>query len=350
MGARHASDANPIDPRAAQQALRMRTILLAFVLSILLLGLKIITYRMTHSSAVLSDALESIINVVAGAFAAISIWVAAKPPDPNHPYGHGKIEYFSAGFEGALIVLAAAGIFYTGIRQIVSPRELPNLSEGALLLIAATIANAIMAMILVRTGKRTDSIALIADGKHLFTDVFTSLGVVAGLMMVRFTGWLWMDGAVACLVGVHILIAGSRLVIESSTRLMDASDPRLLDRITELLNQHRRPDWIDVHQLRAWRAGSLIHVDLHLVLPGDVALREAHHEAKAMENLLIEAFHHNISVLIHMDPCDVCQCPQCMRSDCHNREKPPVRQVQWSRDVLTRKTADKTPKGIKKED
>jgi cation diffusion facilitator family transporter len=346
MGMQHASDANPLNPQAAQR-LRMRTILLAFVLSLLLLGLKFFTYRMTHSSAVLSDALESIINVVAGAFAALSIWVAAKPPDPNHPYGHGKIEYFSAGFEGALIVLAAAGIFYAGIRQLWFPKALPNLREGVLLLVAATMANGLMAMVLIRIGKRTDSIALIADGRHLFTDVFTSLGVVAGLIMVRYTGWLWMDGAVACVVGVHILIAGTRLVIESSTRLMDASDPRLLDRITALLNQHRRPDWIDIHQLRAWRAGSLIHVDLHLVLPGDVALREAHHEAKALERLLLEDFQ-NISVLIHMDPCDPCQCPQCIRTDCRTRERPPTSQSEWSRDILTRRAAEVSSERTKK--
>ncbi len=346
MGERHSPGAPPTDPQAAQQRLRMRTILLSFGLSLILLGVKFFTYRMTHSSAVLSDALESIINVVAGAFAALSIWVAAKPPDPNHPYGHGKIEYFSAGFEGALIILAAAGIFYTGIRQVSHPRMLPNLQEGALLLVFATFANALMAMALIRIGKRTESLALIADGKHLFTDVYTSVGVIAGLALVRLTGWLWADGAVACVLGVHILIAGSRLVIESSTRLMDATDPRLLDQITQLLRQHRRPDWVDIHQLRAWRAGSLIHVDLHLVLPCEVALIDAHGEAKALERLLIDAFK-NISVLIHMDPCSIHECPQCRRPDCQARDRRPNQLAEWDRDRLTRsvtyKAAHKKP-------
>ncbi len=337
----HSRIAEPAAPQALQQRLRMRTILFSFGLSIVLLGLKFYTYRITHSSAVLSDALESIINVAAGAFAALSVWVAAKPPDPNHPYGHGKIEYFSAGFEGALIMLAAGGIFYAGIQQILLPRPLPRLQEGALLLFTATFANASMGAALIRIGRRTQSLALIADGKHLFTDVYSSLGVIAGLLVVRLTGWLWADGAVACLLGLHILVAGSRLVIESSTRLMDATDPLLLDQITQLLKQHRRPAWIDIHQLRAWRAGNLIHVDLHLVLPGDAPLMEAHQEAKVLEGLLTDAFQ-NISVLIHMDPCGVHECPHCSRPDCLIRKHNASREDEWNRDRLTRSMAGKS--------
>jgi cation diffusion facilitator family transporter len=333
-----ATPATRPDPQTAHRQ-RMLTILFSFGLGVVLLGMKFFTYRMTHSSAVLSDALESIINVAASAFAAVSVWVAAKPPDPDHPYGHGKIEYFSAGFEGALIVLAAVGIFYTGLRQIWQPRELPNLQQGILLLFVAIAANAAMAIILIRIGKRTDSIALIADGRHLFTDVYSSLGVIAGLILVRWTGWLRADGIVACLLGVHILIAGSRLVYESSTRLMDASDPYLLDRIIALLRSHRRPEWIDIHQLRATRAGILIHVDLHLVLHGDISLREAHHAAKAVEKLLVEAFYKNISVLVHMDPCEIIDCPQCVRKSCPERAAQPTPLPEWTREHLTRNAA-----------
>ena len=226
--ARQSAGSTPEDPR---QKLRIRMILISFAVSVALMGLKFLVYYLTHSSAVLSDALESIINVVASGFATISIWMAAKPPDRDHPYGHGKIEYFSAGFEGALIVCAALGIFYTGIKHLLDPHPLPHLEEGLGLLIGATLINALLGIGLLRVGRSTDSFTLIADGKHIITDVFTSGGVVVGLLLVYLSGWLWLDGLIACLVGINILVTGGQLVRQSFARLMDASDPQLLDRI-----------------------------------------------------------------------------------------------------------------------
>ena len=166
-------------------------ILLSLAVSTALMAAKFLTYHLTLSSAVLSDALESIINVVAGAFAFLSVWMSAKPPDPEHPYGHGKIEYFSAGFEGALIIVAAVGIFYSGIQHLKHPRVLPNLEEGLIILIAATAVNLLLGICLMRVGRRTDSITLISDGKHILTDVYTSGGVLLGLVLVFWTGRLW---------------------------------------------------------------------------------------------------------------------------------------------------------------
>jgi cation diffusion facilitator family transporter len=321
---------------AARQKLRMRMIQLSLMISLVLMGAKFITYQLTHSSAVLSDALESIINLVAGAFAVLSVWMAAKPPDPEHPYGHGKIEYFSAGFEGALIVCAAVGIFYTGIRDLFSPHPLPHLEQGLMILAGATAVNLLLAMGLLRVGRSTESITLTADGKHILTDVYTSGGVLVGLALVYWTGWLWLDGLVACLVGINILITGGRLVRQSFARLMDASDPVLLDHITHLLEQHRRKEWIDIHQLRAWRAGNLIHIDLHLVLPQTMAMDQAHQEAKAVETLLIECFKGKVSVLVHMDPCDVRLCPVCHQVTCQWRTQQFGPTIKWQRTHLTR--------------
>ncbi len=336
---------SPDNQTNGQQRLRMKAIILSFFVGLLLMGLKFLTYRITSSSAVLSDALESIINVVASAFAALSIWMAAKPPDPEHPYGHGKIEYFSAGFEGALIIAAAAGIFYTGVQQVLHPHPLPYLQKGAIILLFTTIANLLLGLFLVGIGQRTDSIALVADGKHVMTDVYTSIGVVLGLGLVYVSGLVWLDGAVACLVGLNILITGGRLVHQSYTRLMDASDPDLLDRITQLLHQYRRPDWIDIHQLRAWRAGSLIHIDLHLVLPLDVPLHEAHHEARKLERMLIDQLQGNASVLVHMDPCETENCPICNRPDCHSREHRQTANAAWDRERLTQYRAENETDG-----
>ncbi len=320
----------------AQQKLRMQMIVLSLAVSIALMGAKFLTYHLTHSSAVLSDALESIINVAAGAFATLSVWMSAKPPDTEHPYGHGKIEYFSAGFEGALIIVAAAGIFYTGIRHLLHPHDLPNLEKGLAILFAATVVNLLLGIALLRVGRQTDSIALTADGQHILTDVYTSGGVLVGLVLVSFTGRLWLDGAVACLVGINILITGGQLVRQSFARLMDASDPLLLDKIAQILEQHRRPTWIDIHQLRAWRAGNLIHIDLHLVLPKDLSMDSGHGEAKAVELLLVNHFEGNASVLVHMDPCDQNQCPVCRQNSCQWRNRSLDTRKPWKRDHLIR--------------
>lgn len=336
----------PIDPtpenqhEAAQQRLRMRMIQLSFLVSVVLMGFKFLTYYLTQSSAVLSDALESIINVAASAFAMQSVWLAAKPPDPEHPYGHGKIEYFSAGFEGALIVCAAMGIFYTGIRHLISPQALPNLGEGLVILGGTTLVNLFLGIGLLRVGRRTDSLTLVADGKHIITDVYTSAGVVIGLALVFWTGWLWLDGIIACLVGLNILITGGRLVHQSFARLMDASDPQLLDRIAEVLEANRRDEWIDIHQLRAWRAGNLTHIDLHLVLPKTLSIDAAHEQATAVESLLIKDFNGKASVLVHMDPCDERFCPICHQKNCQWHSQKVSEKVKWQRAQLTRSLAE----------
>jgi cation diffusion facilitator family transporter len=319
-----------------QQKQRMRMILISFTVSVVLMGLKFLTYYLTHSSAVLSDALESIINVAASAFATISIWMSAKPPDRDHPYGHGKIEYFSAGFEGALIMCAAVGIFYTGIKHLLSPQDLPHLEEGLAILLGATVVNLLLALGLLRVGDRTNSVTLVADGKHIITDVYTSGAVVVGLALVYWTGWLWLDGMVACLVGFNILVTGGNLVRQSFARLMDASNPQLLNRIADILENHRKPEWIDIHQLRAWQAGNLAHIDLHLVLPKDLTMEEAHAQAIAVENLLIDEFEGNAGVLVHMDPCDARLCPVCRQDTCKWRKRPTAPQKHWNRQYLIR--------------
>ena len=324
------------------QKQRMRAIVLSFVISASLMALKFLTYRLTHSSAVLSDALESIINVAASGFAIVSVWLAAKPPDPEHPYGHGKIEYFSAGFEGALIIVAAAGIFWTGIKHLIKPHALPHIEQGLVILCIATTANLLLGLYLLRVGKRTESVTLVADGKHIITDVYTSAGVLIGLALVYITGWLWMDGLVACLVGINILITGSQLVRQSFSRLMDASDTRLLDRIAHHLEKHRKPEWIDIHKLRAWQAGNLIHVDLHLVLPQELPMEAAHHEARAIEQLLANEFYGNASALIHMDPCNPRYCPICTQETCQWRSQNTDRTEHWNSEYLAQSRSDRS--------
>ncbi len=316
---------------------RIIAITAAILTGALVMAAKFYIYRTTLSTAILADALESVINVAASAFALGSILLAAVPPDKNHPYGHGKIEYFSAGFEGALIILAAVLIFKTALPRIFESTHIHNLEEGLWLLIVTSVVNMILGLWLIRSGEKTRSLALVADGKHVITDVYTSAGVIVGLFMVNVTGWYWMDGVVACFVGVNILYTGGVLVQQSFKGLMNASEPKLLQEITDILNKNRRDIWIDVHQLRAWSSGNLVHIDFHLILPRNMLLEEAHKESKDLENLIIRQFKGEANVLIHMDPCIDADCPICANFICGKRSSSLEGRIAWSVESVTMK-------------
>lgn len=319
---------------------RIIAVSLSLFIGTALMLAKFYVYWLTNSSAILSDALESIINVVASGFALGSVVLSAKPPDPTHPYGHGKIEYFSAGFEGALIIFAAFGIFWTAWPQLLRPHELPHLGIGLLLLLGTSVVNLALALGLVHTGKRTNSLVLVADGKHIMTDVYTSAGVLLGLLLVQQSGWYWVDGGIACLVGINILVVGAKLVKGSFSGLMHASDPALLEEISELIASHRKPDWIEVHRLRAWRAGTRIHADLHLILPRDMTLEAAHDEASLLQDILNTHLGGTMEAVIHAEPCIDQECPICGYDPCRLRQEPMRQQNLWHRDLLTSPSED----------
>jgi len=317
------------------QRLRLRAIIASLVIGLGLMAAKFYAYWLTGSAAILSDALESIINVVAAAFATGSIIFAARRPDATHPYGHGKIEYFSAGFEGALIILAALGIFRQAWPQLLHPHALPRLERGLVILVAVSLVNLLLGLGLVLAGKRTRSLTLVADGKHILTDVYTTVGVLLGLGLVLATGWYWLDGAVACLVGVNILVTGAILLRQSFIGLMDTSEPDLLQEISALLSRHRKAVWIDVHRLRARRAGNRVLLDFHLILPRDFTLAESHREVKDLERLIQDHFGGLADVLIHVDPCVEPECPVCGHEPCRLRLDQTRQQKLWRREALT---------------
>jgi cation diffusion facilitator family transporter len=322
-------------PEKDRQKTRLFAIACSFVVGAAIMALKFYVYRLTQSSAVLSDALESIINVVASAFALFSIIMAARPPDRSHPYGHGKIEYFSAGFEGALIIIAAFGIFRIGVQHLLYPRTLPNLQMGLWILSGVTFINLILGIGLKRVGEKTDSLTLVADGKHVLTDVYSSAGVLAGLLLVHLSGLNRLDGLVACIVGINILVTGAGLVRTSFAGLMDASDPDLLKQVSALILEHRKEIWIDVHELRAWRSGNRLHIDLHLILPCNLSLDAAHREAKLLEKVIVSYFGGKASVLIHMDPCEDPDCVICSRYSCGLRSHKQTAEIPWTWKTLT---------------
>lgn len=315
--------------------LRILLALLSVVVGLLLLAAKFYAFHLTRSSAILSDALESIVNVAAAALALLSVYIATRPADQCHPYGHGKIEYFSAGFEGALIILAAIGIFRVGFDRLVHPAPIQRLETGMWIVFAAAAVNGILGAVLLRAGKRTRSPALEADGRHLMTDVVSSAAVLLGLLLAGWKHLYWMDGAVAVGVGIHILVSGCRLILQSFRGLMDTSDPDLMKRISELIVRNRRSAWIDIHRLRAWRSGAEIHIDLHLILPKDMRLEEAHAEAQFLEQLLFDHIDGTTGVLVHIDPCRPGDCPICGKPSCTCRKADHVADHIWDIDGMT---------------
>lgn len=321
--------------RSPRMSRPLQAMLAALVVGFLLMAVKFFAFWITGSTAILSDALESIINVVAATMASGSLILSAKPPDASHPYGHGKIEYFSAGFEGALIALAALGILKTGIDQITNPRPLPHLYIGLILLAAAGLVNLVVAVMLIRVGTRARSLVLVADGKHLLTDVYSSVGVLAGLALVALTGRYWLDGAVACVTGAYIVVAGIKLIRQSFLGLMDTADTGLLEEICEVLVKNRKEVWIDVHRLRAWKSGNRVHLDFHLILPGDLPLEEGHREVKDLEQIFSNHFKGLADVLIHLDPCTDAECPVCANDPCDLRLKPAAEKRVWQLETLT---------------
>jgi cation diffusion facilitator family transporter len=307
----------------------VRAARLSLAVAVVLLAVKTGAWLLTGSAAILSDALESIINVAAAAFAVVSVSVSETPPDARHPYGHGNIEYYAAWFEGMLIIAAAGLIFWESWDKIFHPAPMPHLGAGIALLVGAGLANLWLGLRLLRQGRRSGSLTLVADGQHVLTDVSTSAGVFVGLGLVLATGWLWLDGLVACLVGVNIAWTGVGLVRRSVAGFMNESDPALLREICALLGQNRHASWIDLHRLRAWRSGRRVHVDFHLILPAGLTLAEAHVQVDAVENLLRGRFGADADILIHADPCDERRCPVCDVDPCHGRQAPTTAAPLW---------------------
>jgi len=246
--------------------IRLRAGLISLVVSALLLGAKYEAYRLTGSTAILSDALESIVNVVAAVFALGGLVFAGRPADRNHPYGHGKIEFFSAAFEGGLIAFAAVLIIYEVAQSLIRGVEVRQLEAGLGIVLAAGVVNLLLGKFLVRTGRRHSSLTLVADGQHVLSDFWTSIGIVAGLILVRVTGLAWLDPVVAALVALNLMWTGVRLVRHAAGGLLDEEDTALLGRLLEVLQQHVGQGVIRVHHLRAIRAGRFHHVDAHLVM------------------------------------------------------------------------------------
>ena len=299
------------------------------IFSIVLTGIKFFAYFITRSNAVLSDASESIINVIAGAFALFSIHYAARPKDENHPYGHGKIEYLSAGFEGSLILMTGLAIIGKAIYNFFHPQTIDSLEIGVYLTVFSGGCNYFMGIYLVRKGKEYHSVLMNADGKHLLADTYSSLALVIGLIIIHFTGYLWFDNVLAIFLGIFIISTGYTITKQSITGLLDEADDATIDQVIAILNANRQSKWIDMHNLRVLKYGSFLHVDCHITLPWFLSLEDAHTEVTAVENLLNNNMEGRAEFFIHADPCLPISCPICIISDCKFRQYDFVKQLVW---------------------
>ena len=301
----------------------------ALVVPLGLLGVKYWAYRLTGSTAILSDALESIVNVVAAIFALGGLVFAGRPADRNHPYGHGKVEFLSAAFEGGLIAFAAGVILYEVAQIAMLGPVVRNIDSGLAVTVGAGIVNLALGGFLLRTGRRYSSLALVADGKHVLSDAWTSFGIAVGLLLVRVTGVPWLDPLAAALVALNLLWTGWRLVRHAAGGLLDEEDPALLDRILEALVRHVGQGVIRVHHLRAIRAGRFHHVDADVVVPEFWAVDRAHEMVEDLARQVIAEVGIEGELIIHTDPCHRIYCAMCDLDDCPVRRegyrgRPPI--------------------------
>jgi cation diffusion facilitator family transporter len=312
----------------AQYNLRLQKIIT--IVAFLLFISKMVAWHLTNSVAILTDALESTVNVVAGLIGVYSLYVSAKPRDSDHPYGHGKVEFISAAVEGTLIAFAGLLIVYKATTSLIHPQPIRKLDYGIILVAATALVNYIAGTICVQTGVKNNSLALIASGKHLKTDTWSTVGIIIGLILLYFTRLPWLDSAVAFIFAFIIIYTGYKIIRTSIAGIMDETDVTLLNRLVELLNNNRRVNWIDLHNLRIIKYGGTLHMDCHLTVPWYLNVNEAHEEVEALAEIVRNKYDKAVELFVHADGCQEFSCRICSKKDCLVRQHGLEQKVEWT--------------------
>ncbi len=301
------------------------------ILSVLLFAAKMTAWALTHSVTVLTDALEGIVNMVAGFLGLFSVTLAARPRDTNHPYGHGKAEFLSSAVEGTMIIIAGVLIVYEATTHLLQPTQLERLDIGLIIIAAAGLLNYFAGRIAVQQGKKHKSLVLESAGAHLLTDAYSTIAVIIGVTLLLLTNnhWPWLDSAVALCFALITILTGYRVLRRSISGMMDEMDMGLVNRVIEVLQQHRKPQWVDLHNLRVIQYGAMMHVDAHLTLPWYWQVVDADKEIHVLEQLMKEHFGNKVELFIHIDSCMPYQCRLCAMPDCPKRQEPLSAQVRW---------------------
>ena len=320
--------------QTAQYNLRVQKIIAT--VSIILFIIKIAAWYITGSVAVLTDALESIVNEVAGLIGVYSLNVSARPVDEDHPYGHGKVEFISSAIEGTLITVAGFIIIYEALNNLIHPHAIKKLDYGIVLVLITAIVNYIAGALCIKTGQKNNSLPLISSGKHLQSDTWSTLGIVVGLILILFTGLKWMDSAVAILFSFIIIFTGYKIIRTSVAGIMDEADTALLNKMVQMLNASRKENWIDLHNLRIIKYGSRIHLDCHLTVPWYLNVHEAHKEIDALSDLVKKEYGETVELFVHSDGCLDFSCKICTKTDCAVRQHDFEKKVEWTMGNISR--------------
>ena len=275
---------------------------LSIAAAVVTIGLKFFAYLYTGSMGLLSDALESCVNLVAAVVALIMIHISEKPADEGHEFGHTKAEYFSSAIEGSLILVAAFSIIWSAVPRLIAPKPIENVGLGLLISTSASLVNLGVSLVLISNGKKRKSLLLEADGKHLMTDVWTSAGVIAGVLIVKLTGFLILDPVIAVLVALNIVWTGFTLIKRSANGLMDASiTEEELKKVKEYLDG-LKTDTIEYHSLMTRQAGQRKFISLHLLVPGEWSVQQGHDFAEKIEESIEDMFSEPVTVSSHIEP------------------------------------------------
>lgn len=300
------------------------------IIGIALFIAKLIAWHLTNSDAVFSDAMESIVNIIAAFMGLYSLYLAAKPKDREHPYGHGKVEFVTSGIEGALIIFAGVIIIVQSVNSLLEG-NIPQKLDWGILIIAVTAGiNFLIGYISYKKGVKENSLVLQSSGKHLQSDTFTTLGVVLSLVLVYFTKIYWIDGLVALLFGGYIMFVGYKIIRKALSGIMDEADLDMLSRLSSFLNDNRKPEWIDIHNMRIQQHGSGLHIDAHLTIPWYFELRKAHNSMEELYKLIGENTDREIEFNFHLDDCKPLSCEICQLFECPVRERPFVKKIGWN--------------------
>ncbi|HRH64697.1 MAG TPA: cation diffusion facilitator family transporter [Bacteroidia bacterium] len=298
--------------------------------SVALFAVKLGAWYITNSVSILTDALESTINVVSGFIGLYSLYLSARPKDENHPYGHGKVEFVSAAIEGTLISVAGLIIIYEAINNLQHPHVIGKLDYGIYLVSFTALINFTVGFYAIRKGRQNNSLALIASGKHLQSDTYSTVGIIIGLILIYFTRLSWLDSAVALLFAFFIIFTGYKIIRTSLAGIMDEADTELLKKVVITFQQNRRENWIDLHNLRIIKYGGMLHLDCHMTVPWFLNVHEAHDEIDRLEKLVREHFGESVELFVHTDGCLEFSCKICMKQDCSVRKHPFVKPVEWT--------------------
>lgn len=302
---------------------------------VLLFIIKFLAWYVTSSVAILTDMLESVVNVASGFIGLYSLYISALPKDKNHPYGHGKIEFISAAIEGILISIAGLVIIYESIYNFWHPHTIAQIDLGLILVSVSALVNYIMGYYAIQKGKSSKSLALEASGKHLQSDTYTTLGLIGGLGLIYFTNWVWVDSVVAFIFAVVIIITGYRIIRDALAGIMDEQDVKLVQNLVEFLQRYRKNTWIDLHNLRIIKYGGVLHIDCHLTLPWYINVESAHQEQETLGMLVKTYLDNQTELFVHIDPCTSQSCSICNIEICEKRKCLFSKQIEWTVENLS---------------